>query len=169
MKLAVNQATLMKTELEIFLKAISIAGFKGVELRRDETFVYLENHSIEELREKLKENNLYCVTFNAIELFSLCSEQEFQRILEYTEKLMILGNQINCNTIIAVPSFLEDQYISDSKIISKTVDRLKVLAKLADNYSFRLGFEPLGFPNCSVRKIDMALKIIKDDKLPEIG
>ena len=38
MRLAVNQATLMKTDMELFLRAISIAGFKGVELRRDETF-----------------------------------------------------------------------------------------------------------------------------------
>lgn len=169
MKLAVNQATLMKTPMEIFLKAISIAGFKGVELRRDETFNYLENHAVEDLKRNLDENDLECITFNAIELFSLCSEKEFKRILEYTERLMIIGNQIDCDTIIAVPSFLENPNMSNAKIISKTVERLKILARMAESYGFKLGFEPLGFPNCSVRKIDMALKIIENDELPEMG
>ena len=50
MKLAFNQATLMKTPMEIFLKAISSAGFEGVELRRDETFKYLKSNSITDLK-----------------------------------------------------------------------------------------------------------------------
>ncbi len=169
MKLAINQATLMKTPMEIFLNAISKAGFQGVELRRDETFKYLENNSIEDLKSNLVSNHLECITFNAIELFSLCSEKEFEKILNYTEKLMFIGNQIDCDTIITVPSFLEDSSMSDSKIISKTVERLKILAKLAEKYDFKLGFEPLGFPNCSVRKINMALKIITNKELPDIG
>ncbi len=169
MKYAINQATLMKTPMELFLKVISEAGFEGVELRRDETFAYLENHTVGDLKRILVKNNLECITFNVIELFSLCPEQEFERILEYTESLMNIGNQINCDTIIAVPSFLEDPYMSDSKIISKTVRRLKILAGLAEKYGFKLGFEPLGFPNCSIRKIDMAIKIIENEELPEIG
>lgn len=169
MRLAVNQATLMKTDMELFLRAISIAGFKGVELRRDETFVYLEDHSVEELKKILEKTNLDCITFNAIELFSLCPEKEFERILDYTEKLMVIGTQIGCDTIVAVPSFLEDPSMSDNMIISKTIERLKPLAKLADKYEFYLCFEPLGFPNCSVRKIDMALKIIQNQVLPEMG
>ncbi len=169
MKLAVNQATLMKTEMEIFLRAISIAGFKGVELRRDETFVYLENHTIENLKTTLEKNNLECVTFNAIELFSLCPEKEFKRIMRYTEKLMDIGNQIGCDTIITVPSFLDEPNMNDNTIIIKTIDRLKLLAKLAEKYDFKLCFEPLGFPNCSVRKVDMALKIIQNEELPKMG
>lgn len=169
MKLAVNQATLMKTPMDIFLNAISEAGFKAVELRRDETFKYLENHTVDDLNRNLQENNLDCITFNAIELFSLCPEKEFERILDYTERLMIIGNKINCDMIIAVPSFLEDPYLNNTIIISKTVERLKVLAILAEKYDFKISFEPLGFPNCSVRKIDMALKIIDNKALPEMG
>ena len=169
LKLAINQATLIKTPVDIFLNAISNAGFEGVELRRNETFDYLENHSINDLKTILNENNLKCITFNAIELFSLCPEKEFKGILEYTERLMIIGNQIDCNTIIAVPSFVEDPSMSNSKIIFKTVERLKILARMADKYDFRFGFEPLGFPNCSVRKLDMALKIIENEELPDMG
>ena len=58
MKLSINQATLMKTPMEIFLKAISKAGFKGVELRRDETFKYLENHAVEDLKRNLDESQV---------------------------------------------------------------------------------------------------------------
>ena len=169
MNLAVNQATLMKTPMEIFLNVIAKAGFKGVELRRDETFEYLKDYTVQKLKELLEKNNLECITFNAIELFSLCPHDEFKRILEYTERLMKIGNQIGCDMIITVPSFLEDPNINDSKIVSQTVDRLKILANLAEKYDFKLGFEPLGFPNCSIRKLEMALKIIEHQDLPEMG
>ncbi|MHA1150659.1 MAG: sugar phosphate isomerase/epimerase family protein [Promethearchaeota archaeon] len=168
MRLAVNQATLMKTRMQTFLDAISKAKFEGVELRRDETFSYLKDHTISDLINLLEDFNLRCVTFNAVELFSLCPESEFNRILEYTERLMNIGTQIGCNTIIAVPSFLEND-LSENQIYKKTIERLLVLAELAEKYDFRLGFEPLGFPNCSVRKVSSALKIITDERLPEMG
>ena len=169
MKLAINQATLMKTPMETFIKAISQAGFDGVELRRDQTFDFLKNHTVNDLNKLLVNNNLECITFNAVELFSLCPEDEFKRILDYTERLMAIGNQIGCDMIITVPSFLEDPHMSNLKIISQTVDRLKIIAELAEKYDFKLGFEPLGFPNCSVRKVEMALKIIEHKDLPDMG
>ena len=169
MKFAINQATLMKTPMETFIKAISQAGFEGVELRRDETFDYLKDHTVNDLNKLLIDSNLKCITFNAMELFSLCPEDEFKRILDYTERLMNIGNQIGCDMIITVPSFLEDPHMNDSIIISKTVDRLKIIAELAEKYDFKLGFEPLGFPNCSVRKVDIALKIIEHKDLPDMG
>jgi 2-keto-myo-inositol isomerase len=169
MKLAINQATLMKTPMELFLKVVSQAGYEGIELRRDETFFYLKNHTIADLNELLNELNLKCITFNAIELFSLCSDKEFQKIYEYTENLMKIGNKIDCNTIIAVPSFIDDSNISLEVIKEQTVKRLKILAKLADKYDFKLGFEPLGFINCSVRKLATALEIINYEELPDIG
>ncbi len=46
MKTAINQATMMKTPMEPFLDSIGAAGFEGVELRRDETFAYLKDHSV---------------------------------------------------------------------------------------------------------------------------
>ena len=169
MKLAVNQATLMKTPMKIFLDAIANAGFQGVELRRDEIFEYLKEYRVQDLKELLESNGLECITFNAIELFSLCPEDEFKRILKYTERLMNIGNEIGCNMIITVPSFLEDMHLGPVNIISKTVERLKIIAKLAEIYDFKLGFEPLGFPNCSVRKVEMALKIIDYEGLPNMG
>ncbi len=169
MKLAINQATLKKTPMDIFLKAISKSGFEGVELRRDETFQYLKNNSIDDLKLLLHTYNLECITFNAVELFSLCPEAEFQHILDYTERLMKIGIEIGCDMIITVPSFNDDPTISEEKVISHTVKRLKILSRLADNYSFKLGFEPLGFLNCSVRKIELALEIIKSEGLPDMG
>ena len=94
MKFAINQATLIKTPMELFLDAASESGFEGVELRKDEIFEYLKDHSSKDLNDSLENNKLRCVTFNAIELFSLCSEPEFRRILEYTERLMDIGKKI---------------------------------------------------------------------------
>ncbi len=172
MKKAINQATLMKTPMETFLKAASAAGFTGVELRRDETFAYLEKHSVEDLRGLLETNGLEMVSWNAIELFSLCSQEKFDKILEYTRKLMDLGARLDCDLIIAVPSFLDECLLSHGQVFEITVDRLKVLRTMAREYSFKVGFEPLGFPTCSVRELQHALKIIaaaETDGLPRSG
>nr|MDO8084316.1 sugar phosphate isomerase/epimerase [Candidatus Sigynarchaeum springense] len=171
-KFAVNQATLMKTPMEAFLESCAAAGFTGVELRRDETFEYLKTHSISELKQCLDKLHLKVVSWNAIELFSLCSEKDFKGMLRYTERLIKIGNQIGCDLIIAVPSFTPDSKFPTDQAVSKTVERFQVLRKLANKYKFRMGFEPLGPPTNSVRKISDALQIIEKaeaDGLPKSG
>jgi 2-keto-myo-inositol isomerase len=173
MKYAINQATLMKTPMEDFLSGISQAGFEGVELRRDETFKYLESHTVPELNDLLQKYKIKPITWNAIELFSLCSEAEFHKMLDYTERLMKIGREIGCDTIIAVPSFIEfPGAMKEEEIIKRTVGRFKILRKLANQFSFKLAFEPLGPPNNSVRKLDLAAKILKyaeEDGFPKSG
>ncbi len=168
MKLGMNHATLMNTQIPLFMWAVSKAGFEGVELRRDQVFEYLKYQSINDLKNLFIDQELECLTFNAIELFSLCPEAEFKKILSYTKELMEIGTKIGCDKIIAVPSFLETP-LSEEEIIAQTVERLGVLTNLAEEYNFKLGFEPLGFKNCSVRKLDLALRIIENENLPEIG
>lgn len=162
MKLGINQATMMKTPMEDFLRAIAKAGFQGVELRRDETFEYLKNHSIADLKKILDETGLDVVSWNAIELFSLCTEGEFLDMYEYSERLMKIGKKIGCDFIIAVPSFKKDAVVPEEKYFELTVERFKILRQLAKKHDFTMGFEPLGFEDCSVRMMDFALKIIEE-------
>lgn len=169
---ACNQATLMKAPMESFLNSIADAGFQGVELRRDETFNYLKNHDVQELKTLLDDNGLEVVSWNAIELFSLCSEEKFKMMLDYTVKLMNIGNVIDCGMIIAVPSFINDCVFPKDQVNEKTIERMQVLRKLAKQHEFKIGFEPLGFPTCSVRKISHALEILEaaeSDGLPPSG
>ncbi len=169
---SVNQATLMKTPMEAFLESCAAAGFTGVELRRDETFEYLKTHSVSELKQCLDKLHLKVVSWNAIELFSLCSEKDFKDMLDYSERLMKIGNQVGCDMIIAVPSFLTDSRFPADQTIPKTVERFQALRELGSKFKFRLGFEPLGPPTNSVRKVDAALQILEQaeaDGLPKSG
>jgi 2-keto-myo-inositol isomerase len=79
---------------------------------------------------------------------------------QYTEQLMKIGNEIGCDMIIAVPSFIEKAIVSKEKFFDLTVTRLHQLRVLADNYQFNLGFEPLGFANNSVRDVQLALQLL---------
>ncbi len=169
---AINQATMMKTPMEPFLQSIGAAGFEGVELRRDETFEYLKSHSVQELKQALDAARLKVVSWNAIELFSLCDEAAFQGMCDYTERLMQVGNRIGCDLIIAVPSFLDQSKFPKDKTMEKTIERFQALRALAKKYSFRMGFEPLGFPNNSIRTISQALAVLEgaeSDNLPKSG
>jgi 2-keto-myo-inositol isomerase len=124
------------------------------------------------LREQLEAANLKVVSWNAIELFSLCDEDAFQGMYDYTERLMQIGQEIGCDLIIAVPSFTDQSVFPEDQTIEKTVERFQKLRTLAANYSFRMGFEPLGFPNNSVRTIEQAMEILQaseEDGLPPSG
>jgi 2-keto-myo-inositol isomerase len=124
----------------------------------------LKDHSVAQLKENLESNKLKVVSWNAIELFSLCSELEFQKMVEYTEKLMKIGTEIGCNMIIAVPSFFSDTKIEKAEVTEKTVTRMKILRRLGHNYNCSIGFEPLGPASNSVRKVDHALEVIKQSE-----
>ena len=69
---------MMKTPMEPFLDSIGAAGFEGVELRRDETFAYLKDHSVNDLANALSRNNLKVVSWNAIELFHYAQSKHFK-------------------------------------------------------------------------------------------
>jgi 2-keto-myo-inositol isomerase len=161
LKPAINQNTLRPVPMEQFLHVSAQAGFQGVELFRDTVLAYVKEHSVAQLSKQLSDLNLSVVSFNAIELFSLCPESEFKGMMEYTEKLMKIGNEIGCNMIIAVPSFVENAVVEPDKFFATTVTRLHLLRTLGDRYNFNIGFEPLGFPNNSVRSIKLAEKILE--------
>lgn len=169
MKFAMNEATLMKTDVPSFLDACARAGFDGVELRRDEVLGYLEHQPVDALKRLLDKASLEVVSWNAIELFSLCSEDAFDHILAYTKKLMEIGNMIGCDTIIAVPSFLDGCLLSKEQVFDTTVKRFQVLRRLAADRSFKMAFEPLGFPSCSVRTIPAALKVLEAAEADGLG
>jgi 2-keto-myo-inositol isomerase len=161
LKTCINQNTLRPLKTEDFLKVAHKAGFEAVELFRDSTFDYLKSHSEGDLKKLIDDYGLKVTTFNAIELFSLCPENEFKGMMDYTERLMKIGNKIGCDTIIAVPSFVENAIVPPEKFFDTTITRFHLLRTLANQYQFRMAFEPLGFVNNSVRKIDDAMKIIK--------
>lgn len=112
------------------------------------------------------------MSWNAIELFSLCDEAAFNGMCDYTERLMKIGNQIGCDLIIAVPSFLDQSKFPKDKTMEKTIERFQILRTLAKKYTFRMGFEPLGFPNNSIRTLSQAMAVLvgaEKDKLPKSG
>ena len=112
------------------------------------------------------------MSWNVIELFSLCNEAAFNGICDYTERLMKIGNQIGCDLIIAVPSFLDLSKFPKDKTMEKTIERFQILRALARKYTFRIGFEPLGFQNNSIRTLHLAMAVLEgaeNDKLPKSG
>jgi sugar phosphate isomerase/epimerase len=65
-----------------------------------------------------------------------------------------------------------DGRVGEHLDLEKTVERFKILRALANKYVFRMGFEPLGFPNNSIRTIQQALAVLEaaeKDKLPPSG
>jgi 2-keto-myo-inositol isomerase len=163
---------MIKTPLEPFLNSIGSAGFEGVELWQDATLLYLQTHTIEDLTNLLSQNHLKVISWDAFEVSPICSDQEFQNKLNSAEHMMEIGNQIGCDMILTFPGSVGNASLSNEKIFEKIVERFQSYRKLGEKYAFKIGFEPLGSPSNSVRKIADALKILESaetDNLPPSG
>lgn len=170
---AINQATILNIELEKFIESINEAGFKAVELRTEKIREYLNSdpeHSLEKLKNLLDSFNIKVLSLNALENFSISSEKVFNsEVMKIFGEMIEYCNALDCHLIISVPSFfnMNTQNPSWDEIRDKTAKRLEILGEITKKNNVKIGFEPLGFTDCSVRTIKQAVEIL--EKLnPEI-
>lgn len=140
MRLAINEATTMETELERDLVAYAEAGFEGVELWWDKIKDYLTNHETKELKELIESTGL--------EIASICPflvspfrmtedlRSEFNRAAE-------VASEIGCELIIICPDFQPIQY-SREEALDMHAKELKIYCEEAAKYGIRLAMEPIG-------------------------
>ncbi|HMF31806.1 MAG TPA: sugar phosphate isomerase/epimerase [Candidatus Lokiarchaeia archaeon] len=169
MKCALNQATLNTTSCEQFFNAAGDAKFDGVEVRQTNIASYLnsaEDASYIILREALASNQLEVAAVNALEFFNLCEDLDFKKIITPQAQFMCeIAYKLESNLIIVVPSFLPEGAdpveVRQDKLIQKTQDRLRKVAKIAQEQDVRVGFEFLGFPTNSVNNLILARQIVE--------
>jgi len=168
---SINHSTVMPLDIFAFTQLSKKFGFDGIEYRIVKLKEILNaSNKLEDLNNFLKANHLKVVSLNSIENFSLCSEREFEKIVLEFGKYFEFCKNIECDTIIAVPSFLsKESNINKEHIYEKTKERLIKLEKKASKYDIKIGFEFLGFKNCSINNLEEAWKIIRELNMEDIG
>lgn len=84
-------------------------------------------------------------------------------MLKKAEEMTTLCNLINCNLLLAGFSKKVKGY-SVKHVKEKTIKRLKRLLDLGGNYKVNIGFEPVGFFDSVIRKVDEAVYICQFSK-----
>ena len=180
MKLCFNESTSKGcSDLEKNIRLCAQAGFEYIELRFDMLYPYLEQHTISDIKQLFKENNIKPHALNAIytyaDLFGENDDKErCHQFLKEFISACTLAKELDSNYIVVVPPMLAGVYTTPYDRDEETcrADYLRIakrLGEIAADYGVKIGLEPVGAPKCSVKTIAMTDSIIKEIDKPNVG
>ena len=168
-KLAINQGTIAQCDTGKFIEVSSEAGFDSVELRIPMVKEYLYYHTSQELKDKLEREEISVISLNALDGFALIPETNIKIIEQESALVGTLCEMIGCSLVVAPVSRYNGRSLSRDYIKDTTITRLKRVDEILSDYGVSLGFEPIGFPDFTVRTIDFSDEIIKDSGIKNMG
>ncbi len=168
MLLSLNGATTMKADLVTDVCAASRAGFDLIEIWAAKLPHYLEQQSIQELKQLLDEHKIRAYSINSIEHITFRSSDQHVALLAECEKLCQVAKDINCQYVVVVPS-PRPEGVSDEEVVAESVLVLHELSDIAGRYGVQLAFEFLGFSDCSVNTLGMCQEIVARTDRPNVG
>lgn len=168
MRLGFHGATTMTSDLQTDVAASVHAGFKALELWAAKVDRFLEDHSIEDLKALLQDNNVAPMTFNSIEFIAFRGD-EFDQIKARCRQLSEIGQAIGCPSIAVIPSPTPAWDTPWETIVEEHVTALQALSDIAAEYGMKLAFEFIGYGGFSVRTPRGAMEIIQKAGRDNIG
>ncbi len=153
-----NGSTTGPAPLAADIAATAHAGFRYVELRDVKIAAWLNERTLEALRQEFEQAGVRPLSVNALEDATLSPDRH--AVAARCRELCRWARAIGAPFVVAVPSFRDAGVSSDAAVRDRTIGALRELAAVAAGYDVRLGFEFLGFPNCSVNTLGAARGIV---------
>lgn len=168
-RFGLNGATTGPADLLTDVRAAQDAGYQGLEIRDTKLLQYLESGgSLYALRKQLEEAGLEALSLNAIERSTLTSGTAKSEVQRRCRTLCEWAAGLDCPYVVAVPSFLKDAP-RGTDIREATIAALKDMGEIGYRYGVRIGFEFLGFADCSVNTLGTAREIVETLNHPSVG
>lgn len=167
-QLGLNGATTLKADLATDIAVAGRAGFDFVEIWAAKLIGYLERGGLPALRRDLKRGGVSVATLNSVERVTFNDPSGHIRMLEDFQRLCRLGEAIECETMIVVPSS-RPEGVSLAAIERESVRVLRELSRLARPYGVRLAYEFLGFADCTVNTLGQCAAIVEKVARPNVG
>jgi len=158
----------MKATLPQDIAAASKAGFKALEIWAAKMDVYLETHSVEELKALFDSAGVQPASINSIEFITFRPPDEYREIKLRCQELCRLAQALGCTKIVVVPSPTPED-VEWEQIVRESVRVLQELSELAAPYGVKLAFEFLGFGWCSVRTLSQCWEIVRETNRANVG
>jgi 2-keto-myo-inositol isomerase len=169
MKIALNGATTMTADLETDIRAAAAAGYDLVELRSNKLYKYLEQKSVEDLKQLLAETKIGVLSINTLEHITWRSDDDYAGIKDECVKLCEISAAIGCPYVLSVPGALRQGPKTDDETIAESVRVLNELADIAEAFGVKIGFEFLGEAGNSVQTLDLGSRIINEVGRDSVG
>jgi 2-keto-myo-inositol isomerase len=167
-KFGLNGATTQPLDQASEVRLAGAAGFGLIEFRAPKLEAFLRDGSLAELRALLDAARLAPLSINAIEQVNTRPAGSGAALAEECERLARWAEALGCPYVVVVPGFVREPEPRE-EIVARTVDTLAALAQRAAAHSVRLGFEFLGFADCSVNRLAMAREILRRLRSSHVG
>lgn len=182
MKTSFNEATASGcSTLERDLELCEANGFDYIEIRGDMLLDYLQNHTVEDLRQFFAKGRLKPHAINALYVYpdmfhpEKADKERDRALMAYFLACCHVSQAIGNKHFIVVPHLLDDagsiylphdpqtmDYPDDmEKVMRDSVRILRTLAAAAVPYGINLCWEPVGSRGCAVRTLDHAWEIVR--------
>lgn len=168
MRLGLNGATIMHTDLVQELTIADEAGFEIAELRDARLRPYLEKHSMDELLSFLKTLKIKPVNINALEPVTFLNETEWEELEQRAEWFCSNAARLGCETIAVVPG-IRPKGATRADCFNEAVKALKRISPIAENYGIGMSFEFIGFNGFAIQGIAEAVRVMETADCPNVG
>jgi len=168
MKLGFNGATTMTSPFETDVRIAGQTGYAVLEITATKLDKFLIKHTIQDARKLIDAAKLKTYAINSIEQINTRDATLRNKMLARTKQISEWCAALACPWIIAVPGPTPPGATWD-QIRDETMDALRAMNDIAAPRGVKLAFEFLGFPWCSVQRVDQAWEIVATINLPTIG
>lgn len=168
MRLAINGACTMTSDLPTDIAAASAAGFHYLEIWAAKMDRFLKENSLEALEALFHKHGVKPASINSIEFITFRGP-DYASIQARTKELCALAQKLGCPSVVVVPSPTPARETSWDEIRAESVRVLKDLGKIAAGFGVALAFEPLGFGWCSVRTAWAGFDIVQQVGMENVG
>ena len=164
-RFSLNRIIYPNLKLEDFYKFIKDLGLNKIELRNDlPGGEIIDGYSHEQMKEILKKYGVEILTINALQKFNLGAI--LPETIKELKKLINLSLSIDCMAIVLCPNNDVNDKRGSEEIFEETVKALKSFGPLFQDSGMQGYLEPLGFEECSLRSIVIAMKAIQESGYP---
>lgn len=167
-RFGLNGATTGSVDLLTDLRVAEEAGYAALEVRDDKLEKYLEGGgSLQRLRRMFADAGIQALSLNALEGATPAAGASREAVLDRCRRLCAQAAEIGCAYVVAVPGPPEG---ADPQTIQQaSVETLRAMAAIARDHGVRIGFEFLGFRDCSVNTLRAARAIVEEVADPAVG
>jgi len=167
--LAINQSMIMQCQTEEFISVCARAGFKAVELRVPKLKESLFHISHRQLSELIKKHDISVLSLNSIDDFSMVPEENLELLTAECEFVGRMCEMFGCPMVVTPVARWFDSPPSVEQVKATSQERLRHVSDILSKFGVKIGFEPICFPEFTVRDFALAQEIIAGSGAESIG
>ncbi len=163
---ALHGKTIYKSNLATDIRIAGECGFHGMEIVASKLYSFLEQRSIEELKSLLKKYAIQPVCINDICHVETPDAKRLEELLEETDTLSRISNEIGCSTIQLVPLLALEGRPWD-EIVAITGENVGKIGKTGAKHGVRFQMEPVAWS--PIHSLSKCLEMIDVAGVDNVG